>query len=515
MASWTRNALLLGILFFSGLFAVGCGEPGSGTDGASASKTGSVSIFVTDAPVDGLQAVNITVSKIELIGVEHATLFEGEETFDLLALREVSELFSSDDAVPAARYWRIRLTLEDMEIVDDGGTSSFPKLPKTGQIDLMPRHPIVVEAGEQIALELDIDLRRSIYFNRDGEYRFRPIVFVRVIDADRPGRLVRLHGRIDAIDLDANTFELCFLRRPMFWHAGHQRHMRTLASGYANSRDSEVADAQKESLHFDGGDDADFDRDRRRVRRCALVRLGDSSSLFGDDGQPTGLSAFAAGDPATVFGRIAVTDEGLAMKGGLVLAGAVGTYTGLRGFVASEVDGSGILDFEIDPAQQGLPAGTTLGAQLYRETKLFSRKGEVISVDDIEVDQRGLAVGVLLLSDTAPDVLRTAIMVVVVAEPEIEPIRGEISAIDLDAGQLTLSVEDAGVTTAQCVDVPDAADIFLVDIENGSSAEVDLADLNVGDAADVYPVSEADSSCVEAGTVIAFPAETEVEDDLV
>ncbi len=407
-----------------GLLALGCGGPGSdGDTGTSTNKTGSVSVFVTDAPVDGLQAVNITLSKIELIGRSASpVLFEGDETFDLLALRDVSELFSSTDEVPAGLYARIRLTVEAIEVVDDAGASHFPDLPASGQIDLLPRRPIVVEDGETVALELDIDLRRSIYFHRDGRYRFRPIVFVRVIDADRPGRLVRLHGRIDAIDLDANTFELCFLRRPMFWHKVHRVHMRAASSGYADTAKSDIVDSLSEERHFDLPE-TDDDPDGRPGRRCVLAHLGDSSSLFGEDGEPTDLASLENGSPATVFGRIGATDTGLEMKAGLVLAGGHGTFTGLRGYIAAEVDSTGLYGFEIDPAQHGLPSGTTLGGQLYRETKLFSRKGEVITVDDIEVDQRGLAVGVLVLSDTEPDVLRTAILVVVVAVPEEEPIR--------------------------------------------------------------------------------------------
>ena len=88
-------ALLFLLLGASAL--IGCAESGGGAAGGS-SGTGRVAIALTDAPTDEFVEVLITVVSIDLLPgedeSERVTSFEGLETFDLLALENVSEPFA-------------------------------------------------------------------------------------------------------------------------------------------------------------------------------------------------------------------------------------------------------------------------------------------------------------------------------------------------------------------------------------------------------------------------------------
>ena len=117
---------------------LGC-APEDGADTAADQPTGTVNILFTDAPTDDFSAINVTLSRIELIPFNdedsdadsdaeggdgddsdsdrpsrRATLFTGEATFDLLQLENFTSLFSVTPDVPAGEYRKIRLTVSGL-----------------------------------------------------------------------------------------------------------------------------------------------------------------------------------------------------------------------------------------------------------------------------------------------------------------------------------------------------------------------------------------------------------------
>ncbi|MEJ2591833.1 MAG: DUF4382 domain-containing protein [Candidatus Thiodiazotropha sp.] len=213
-----RSALPL-ILLLLGLLSA-CGG-GSSTTPASAGKTGSVGVVLTDAPADPstFSSVNASIERVELIGGDggRVTLFDGpKQTVDLLRLRNEAVPFTFSDQVPVGTYCKVRLTLANPDglelVMAADGSSYFPKLPGNGKLDLLARDCFTVAPGASVTLQLDMDAGNSLHVVQTGNkttYNFRPVVFVDVINQSFSGKLVRLEGEIADVDAAEKSVLLC------------------------------------------------------------------------------------------------------------------------------------------------------------------------------------------------------------------------------------------------------------------------------------------------------------------
>ncbi len=168
---------LLSIFFLSLVFAAltscGSGDPLGSSDTAPGS--GTVALLVTDAPSDIFEEINITVIKAELLSDNgHVTVFEGERTFNLLELTD-ARIFAIREGVTAGSYSKIRLTLSDIELVDNMGTDDpvddaiyHPKLPGNGKLDLNPRGEFNVVAGGTLTIQIDMDAQQIDSYRQKG-----------------------------------------------------------------------------------------------------------------------------------------------------------------------------------------------------------------------------------------------------------------------------------------------------------------------------------------------------------
>ncbi|MCB9724132.1 MAG: DUF4382 domain-containing protein [Spirochaetaceae bacterium] len=368
--------------------ALACADSGDGGGSPAAPATGRVAVVLTDAPVHDFVQALVTVSRIELLpatgggrgdqGPGRQTLFEGLETFDLLALEHVSEPFAIAEDVPVGTYTGLRLRVEDIELVrlnDDGSTSSvFPRLP-SGRIDLNPRGGFEVLPGATLALRLDIDARRSIQVVQTGNGRtiFRPVVFVEVLDATDPGRLITVEGRVDAIDTSVEP---------------------------AHLRLCEVAIAFR-------------DRRERRDESCLGVFVDGETAIFADSGRPADLDGIDLGETVAVFGRFVHDDDRrFALEAEVVELGGSAAFLALTGTISGAFDeASGTIVVQLDPGQ-GFVEGTSVEVLLVPETGLFDSLGERVALGDLGVGAVVELDGVVELSGTLPDLVRAAIVFV-------------------------------------------------------------------------------------------------------
>ncbi|MEJ2566482.1 MAG: DUF4382 domain-containing protein [Gammaproteobacteria bacterium] len=449
LIAWlTACAMLLG------LSACGGGSGTSG-DAANAAGPGRVAVLFTDGPTSDFQHINVTVTGVQLLSATGAqTLYSGTKTFDLLGLSSHAEMFSLADA-PSGDYDKIRLTVTNVELVrqDTSGAviaTIHPKLPGNGKLDLVPRAPIVVAADHTLYLQLDIDAAKSIHIVKtgNGKYIFRPVVFVDVLSAATPGKVVRVHGHIQTIDLDAQTLSVC--NSTLAW--------RTLTGSHDTSPPTPA---------------------------CMTVQVDQNTSLFDAAGDPALLSDLQVDDEVTVLGRFVPstdTSQSLEFHAAVIEVGPAGTYTQIQGDVQSvATDQTG---FALNVAAgQGYAAGTVLQVMLQDGTKIFSRDGTLLTPAAMAVGDAVKVEGVVVLSNTDPDGIKAAAVFVDKAALD-GPITGTLGPIDVANNAFTL------ITTGgdRCVTLDTGAHIFQITTTSAgfTSEAISLSDLVSGQQVDVY-----------------------------
>lgn len=491
---------------------------------------GSVSLFMTDAPSDEFEAVNITLEKIQLLDGPrgHTTIFEGRETFDLMALRDASEILSFTGQVPAGRYGKIRLALAEqgLEIVKADGSSEYPALADGNRIELHPAEKIEVSGGQLLAMEMDIDVDRSFEANRHDPKRhdFKPAISTRVIRDAADGKIARLRGTIDNLNEDSQTFELCQLKRPHAWlkdkgHHGYPARPDAKPTGRPGGKPMprpgdkpmprpDGAPMLRPNLDAVAQEDAEARHDPRT--RCTAVSFAAGAALFDSNADPVALlTADQVGTHASVAGRLQPLGDAMTLTAFVMLLGTADDFDHRVGQVASE----------FDPAEQTFALDLAFGdgeviVQLSDATKLFEKGGVELGSDAISLGTRVKATGILLESEVEgePATFKAAILSLHMEEPDREPLHGEIVAIrlepDRDLGECPLEIslesgEFQGVTRVR------HTAIFLNNVSTMQSAEIGLSDLTLGEKVTIFGVpapedAPADARCYRARVIMAY-----------
>jgi hypothetical protein len=479
-----RWALALSLATVSVASLAGCGS--SSTSVATNSSTGTVVVVVIDAATDDFLQIWLTVTKVELIGAKgHFTLFEGREELDLLSMRDDARLLSLGHDVPAGDWSKIRLHVEDVELIrlvaeDDAGTrvdcppdvipdpgfvceSIAPKIVANGKIDLNPRGPITVRAGELVFIQLDLDAKKSIHIvqNGNGRFIFRPVVFVDLF-AVRSDRLVRIEGTIDALDLPAQKVVVC----------GTHVVFR-----------------------------ADAKRDDGAKSRCVDVRVGSDTSIFDVDGQPASLADLAVGDEIAALGRFRIdTGETLVFDALWIQQGGFDVGVGITGEVLTGVSGD---DFTIAPDPDGPVSAAELTVRLLPGAKLFGRGGDPLTPGDLAPGQR-----VRVFGAPAGETRLDASLVFVREPVDLAQLHGEITrAFDPSDGTLVIQAATATSVGPVCIALESGDGVFRI-TENDElllSERIEPSALTVGEVVDVFGHSA--DPCFDADTLLSFGAE--------
>lgn len=170
--------------------------------GGDNNQTGSLSLGVTDAPVDDADAVVVTFTGVELLNAAG----EAEQTFTLTAPQQIdlltlqgtnSEFLVEGQEVPVGQYEEVRLIIDSPSC---GETSDLPSyitvdgtnyplfVPSGASSGLKVKGPITVAAGGSAAYVVDFDLRKSIAERGNTNcYNLRPVL--RVVDVAEVGTL--------------------------------------------------------------------------------------------------------------------------------------------------------------------------------------------------------------------------------------------------------------------------------------------------------------------------------------
>lgn len=451
---------------------------GSGADSEDEAPA-LMSVMMSDLPAEEVSKVITSVHRIELIGDQaETTLFEGEATIDLMRMSSVYELMAIDRVKPGD-YDRLRLHVSDFTLVsyDDNGepletTVSVP----SGAIEVMIEGELTVESGDVLTVYLEFDLRTSLalMFELEGEWHFKPVIIVDLDPVATHTPIARIHGRLESVA--AFGYRLC---------------------------DTQLVSRVSETT--------------RDLEACIEVALDSRTTYFGAEGLPVDAGMIEAGDEVTVVGRLAprlsdlpsipyghlpppgecrlwfpdrpdgqqpppqhcetlleqpipenaipVNDQGLpiidvfGLNALVVEAGGLGTYHRLSGQAVSAVVND---QFDLD-VSQGLVSDGTVLAQLYPESRLFDTGGVERDTDSIQPGTPVHLDSVSVLSDSEPDVLRTAFVQVDLDETPEARLEGVVLMVDVDGEVIDLATDEGD----RCVSIADA-DLYEVTMVDGT-----------------------------------------------
>lgn len=472
MKHFRNSALVIAFLVLAAFVLSSCGG-GSGSSGPSA--TGSVAVLLTDFPSDEYSAVNVTITDIILLS-DHGQVevFSGSKEVNLLDLSNETELVALSDSVPSGWYDKIRLVVSNVEILDMAG-NPVPnvKLPGHGKLDLNPRTPFFVAPGQALTVRLDMDAEKSLKIDANNKWVvFRPVVFIDVISGvPAEGKLIRATGTVKNIDVEAGTFELC--------------------SG----------DLVK-------GHDYGY---------CVEVSVSEGTSFFSslNDGGQVAFADLMAGDMVTVVGKVRVAphatgyDEEMDEKVVLdAIVVEIGGFLKLSGTIRSTVEPvdttSGQFDFDIAPGQ-GVSAENPVSVTLQPGTKIYSASGEALDQSAIVIGETAEVDGILVLSDTGPDMLNAAFVSVGTTLSSLEKLSGEIANINYDLRTFDLQTASGTV----CVDVPPPDGVSILEVQSTNDAYtsvyITMEGLENGEEVDLYGHTDTTSGCFVPEVIIASP----------
>lgn len=161
---------------------------------------GGLSLAIQDAPVDGADALNITLSRIDLhrqgetisyaLDADPDTAGKQPWTVNLMDYQGSDRLqLLKSVRVPAGTYDWIELHVDDAEIVFDAATASEVTyrldIPSNTRSGFRLKRDINVTEGGITDLTIDLDLRQSVTQESPGYYTLRP--HARLIDTPRSG----------------------------------------------------------------------------------------------------------------------------------------------------------------------------------------------------------------------------------------------------------------------------------------------------------------------------------------
>ena len=421
-----------------------CGSGGS-TGNQNGEGTGSVAVLLTDAPIDNFNKFMLTVSEISLLGDDGSVsvnLFSGNETIDLLDLNSHSDLFSLATNIPAGNYEKIRMQVSNPQLIRldmDGNIieTVVPKMGGNGKLDLNPQGDINVVSGETIALQVDLDVEKSIQLkeNGNGDYRFRPVVFVDILTNDLKGKLVRISGYVN--DIEEGGFDLC----------------------------------QDEVINNDDDDDS-----QSMENHCVKIFTESSTSYFDELGKVVHTPELDENDVITILGYYSdMNDRYVGFNAEIIELAAADVFQTYHG-VINNID----LDNHLIELNNEFNVLKTI--LYYPETKVFDMSGNAMSLDDLSLDMNIKIEGIY---DDTNEQVNAAVIFVEPASQQIPRLAGDLISLNDDLTGFDMADNTQGDV---CVDVNENTNIYslMFDDDGFKSEIIDFSELQTGQYLETY-----------------------------
>lgn len=212
------------------LFISGCGG------GDSSTGSGTLSVNLTDAPIDEANAVVIEFTGVSIkrksgtatddtSGWTEIT-FNQPMSIDLLTLQGSNHIsLLSEQSLPAGTYSEIRLhvnakedTIFDSYIVLTNGNRFELDIPSGAQTGLKVKGEITIPENGAAGFTIDFDVRKSIVVSGTGKYKLKPVLHLtedtltgHVSGTVAPELLTTLESNWTCSDVHADTFNAVYV----------------------------------------------------------------------------------------------------------------------------------------------------------------------------------------------------------------------------------------------------------------------------------------------------------------
>ena len=475
--------------------------------------TGKITLVAGDDDISDWDQALFKISKIILLGGSDGQIVIDDDmhVIDFLALESVNEVLA-DATVPADTYDKIRFEVDWIKLVklvdpedpDAGILEEVFVEQSSHKVDVNPQGPFTVGEDENIVLEIDIDLEKSIKAHEtgNGKWKFRPVIFLTVLTVEEPGGLIRVFGNEtqtvsiqpvpaeDDVEEGEGSFKLCDIE---------------------SMAEVNPLDDPEECVNvIVDGDTSVF----------MMVEMDGEEMLR----QVSPVEIGQADHSAVVYGFIhvgsedddvSIDDDDLTIDAELVALGPVGEY--IYTIIECEAEGpaEGELphfpcEFETDDASVQPVAAeeeeddVVVTVAMIKGSKLYNRDGEPAELDDIK-DGADIEAEGDMVPDGDKDAMRDRLdaFVVFVDDEAEDEVEGMLEAIDLANSELLVIDEDDD-TIEWCVAYDDDTVFFRVvnDDEDGKveSGIVTVDELVLG--VDVEASGIFEDGCLQATEII-------------
>ena len=160
----------------------------SGSNSNGSAETGTLTLGITDGPVENASEVNVTISSIQLKGAEDKVItLDPPVSINLLDYQGDTQLvLFEDQTLAAGEYQWMRLGVDDSSIRIGNGPQFPLQIPSEAQTGLKLQSGFTIGAGSSNSFTIDFDLRKSVTL-ANGDYKLRPTL--RLIDNLEAGTL--------------------------------------------------------------------------------------------------------------------------------------------------------------------------------------------------------------------------------------------------------------------------------------------------------------------------------------
>ncbi|MBV9435266.1 MAG: DUF4382 domain-containing protein [Acidobacteria bacterium] len=216
-----RENLLAAALLSLCLPFIGCGltstTPANAAAAANTPTKGQVSMFVKDAPVDGVVAFNVSITNAALVdsaGTPYA-LSAWSREFEFRQLRLASALAASSVSISPATYNNLEIGLSSPRLTVVGANGVVQQLTQTSTPSVTLanstlRTPIAftLAAGQSQGVMLDFDLQKSLSKDANGNYVITPVLSSATTTLSGIPELSMTLVQISAIQSSAGTMDV-------------------------------------------------------------------------------------------------------------------------------------------------------------------------------------------------------------------------------------------------------------------------------------------------------------------